>query len=459
VETDSMGKVKIPSEKYWGAQTQRSLQNFEISDQKMPINVIYAFAYLKAAAAIVNNECNQLSKEKADLIKNVCTEILKGDLNDHFPLVVWQTGSGTHTNMNINEVIANRGNELKGQKRGTKFPLHPNDDVNMSQSSNDTFSTAMNIAACQVLKMNTLPNLKILTYALEMKAIKFNSIIKTGRTHLMDATPLTLGQEFSGYAAQLEQGFQAIENTLPHLSELAMGGTAVGTGINTPPGFADKVVRKIAELTRLPFKPASNTFKALAAHDAISETHGTLKTVATSLMKIGNDIRLLASGPRCGLNELRLPANEPGSSIMPGKVNPTQIEALTMVAAQVVGNDTAINIGCMNGQLELNVYKPMIIYNFLMSAHLIGDACKSFKEKCIDGLEPNEEKIKEYLQNSLMLVTALNPVIGYDKATQVAKKAFEESSSLKQAALELGYLSAEDYEKHVKPEKMIGKAE
>jgi fumarate hydratase class II len=456
MEKDTMGTVEVPADKYWGAQTQRSFQNFKIGSQRMPIEVIHAFAVLKKAAAITNHECGALPKDKADIIAKVCDEILAGKLDDHFPLVVWQTGSGTQTNMNVNEVISNRAIELLGGELGSKDPIHPNDDVNKSQSSNDTFPTAMHIAAYQLITSNTLPNLQALHNTLVDKAKEFMPVVKIGRTHLMDATPLTLGQEFSGYASQLKHGIKAIKNTLPHLSELALGGTAVGTGINTPPGFAEKVAKKIAELTGLPFVSAENKFESLAAHDALVETSGALKTVAASLMKIANDVRLLASGPRCGIGEILIPENEPGSSIMPGKVNPTQAEAMTMVCAQVIGNDAAINVGGMNGHFELNVFKPLMIYNLLMSARLLGDACNSFNKNCAVGIKPNYPRIKENLENSLMLVTALNPVIGYDKAAAVAKKAHKEGTTLRQAAVGLGYLTEEEFDKHVVPEKMVG---
>ncbi|RMF65262.1 MAG: class II fumarate hydratase [Calditrichaeota bacterium] len=456
VEKDTMGTIEVPADRYWGAQTQRSFQNFKIGGQRMPIEVIRAFAVLKKAAALTNYECGVLPKDKADVIAQVCDEILAGKLDDHFPLVVWQTGSGTQSNMNVNEVISNRAIEILGGEMGSKTPIHPNDDVNKSQSSNDTFPTAMHIAAYKMLTENTLPKLQGLHDALAAKSREFMKIVKIGRTHLMDATPLTLGQEFSGYASQLDHGIRAIKNSLTHLSELALGGTAVGTGINTPPGFAEKVAKKIAELTGLPFVSAENKFEALAAHDAIVEASGALKTVAGSLMKIANDIRLLASGPRCGIGEIIIPANEPGSSIMPGKVNPTQAEALTMVCAQVMGNDVAINVGGMNGHFELNVFKPVMIYNLLMSARLIGDASESFNKNCVAGIQPNHERIKQNLENSLMLVTALNPYIGYDKAAQVAKKAHSEGTTLRQAAVSLGFLTAEEFDKYVVPEKMVG---
>ena len=457
IEKDTMGEIEVPADRYWGAQTQRSKQNFRIGEQKMPTEIVRAFGVLKKAAALINSECGVLSKEKADVIAQVCDEILAGKLDDHFPLVVWQTGSGTQSNMNVNEVIANRAIELLGGELGSKTPIHPNDDVNKSQSSNDTFPTAMHIAAYKMVTENTLPGLRKLQLTLAEKSKAFMPIVKIGRTHLMDATPLTLGQEFSGYASQLEHGIRAVENTLPHLSELALGGTAVGTGINTPSGFADKVASKIAELTGLPFVSAQNKFESLAAHDAIVETSGALKTVACSLMKIANDIRLLASGPRCGIGEILLPENEPGSSIMPGKVNPTQAEAMTMVCAQVIGCDAAINIGGMSGHFELNVFKPVIIYNLLLAARLLGDACGSFNDNCVVGIQPNKAAIQENLNNSLMLVTALNTHIGYDKAARVAKKAHKEGLTLRESAVGLGFVTAEEFDKLVVPENMVGK--
>lgn len=454
-EKDSIGYINVPSDAYWAAQTQRSTQNFKIGGQRMPIEIIRAFAVLKTAAARTNAACGVLPKTKAALIERVCKEITAGKLDDQFPLVVWQTGSGTQSNMNVNEVIANRAHVLKkGALTDDKKVLHPNDDVNKSQSSNDTFPTAMHIAAYQILVDVTLPGLKKLRNTLHAKAQEYMKVVKIGRTHFMDATPLTLGQELSGYASQIEHGIRAIENTLPHLSELALGGTAVGTGLNTPKGYAKKVAKEIADITGLPFVTGTNKFEGLAAHDAIVESHGALKTVAVSLMKIGNDIRMLASGPRCGIGEINIPANEPGSSIMPGKVNPTQSEALTMAMAQVMGNDVAINIGGMNGHFELNVFKPMMIFNFLMSARLIGDACVSFNDNCAEGLEPNYDNIKENLNNSLMLVTALNTHIGYDNAATIAKKAHKEGTTLKQAAIELGMLTEKEYDQWVKPEKM-----
>lgn len=457
-EKDSMGDVQVPAEKYWAAQTQRSIQNFKIGGQKMPIEIIKAFAILKKAAALTNLECGVLEAEKAQLIGKVCDEILEGKLNDQFPLVVWQTGSGTQSNMNVNEVVANRGHILKGGKLTDreKF-LHPNDDVNKSQSSNDTFPTAMHIAAYKMLVETTLPGIKKLRDTLDKKSKAFWEVVKIGRTHFMDATPLTVGQELSGYVAQLDHGMRAINNSLAHLSELALGGTAVGTGLNTPEAYSEKVAAKIAEISGLPFITAPNKFEALAAHDAIVEAHGAIKTVAVSLMKIGNDIRMLASGPRSGIGELIIPENEPGSSIMPGKVNPTQSEALTMVAAQVMGNDVAINVGGSTGHFELNVFKPVMIYNFLVSARLIGDACVSFNENCAIGIEPNHDRIQQQLENSLMLVTALNTKIGYDNAAKIAKKAHKEGTTLRQAAIDLKLLTSEEFDEWVRPEKMVGK--
>ncbi len=455
-EKDSIGYINVPAEKYWAAQTQRSTQNFKIGGQRMPQEVIEAYAILKKAAAHTNAELGVLPKTKANLIEKVCNEILAGKWNDQFPLVVWQTGSGTQTNMNVNEVIANRGHVLKGGKlTDEKKYLHPNDDVNKSQSSNDTFPTAMHIAAYKAVIENTLPGLQELMFSFRAKAKAYHKVIKIGRTHFMDATPISVGQEMSGYASQLEHGINAIKNTLKHLSELALGGTAVGTGLNTPKGYDKIVAKKIADYTGLPFVTGKNKFEGMAAHDAIVEAHGALKTVAVSLMKIGNDIRMLASGPRSGIGELIIPANEPGSSIMPGKVNPTQAEALTMSMAQVIGNDVAINVGGMNGHFELNVFKPVMIFNFLMSAKLIGDAAKSFNDNCVASIEPNFERIHHNLYNSLMLVTALNTKIGYDNAAQIAKKAYKEGSTLKEAAVKLGFLTAEEFDAWVKPEEMI----
>lgn len=459
-EKDTMGIVEVPANVYWGAQTQRSIDNFHIAQDinKMPKEIIKAFAYLKKAAAITNFEAGVLPKEKCDIIGQVCDEILAGKLDDQFPLVVWQTGSGTQSNMNVNEVVAYRAHViLGGSLLDEKKQLNPNDDVNKSQSSNDTFPTAMHIAAYKILLDVTLPGLKTLRDTLAAKSKEFMHIVKIGRTHLMDATPLTLGQELSGYVSQLNHGIKAIEHTLPHLAELALGGTAVGTGINTPPNYSENVAQHIATLTGLPFITAENKFEALAAHDAIVESHGALKTVACALMKIANDIRLLASGPRCGIGELFIPDNEPGSSIMPGKVNPTQCEAMTMVAAQVLGNDVAINIGGATGHFELNVFKPMMIYNFLHSARLIGDVCMSFNDKCAVGIKPLEENINKNLHGSLMLVTSLNPHIGYYKAAEIAQTAHKKGQTLKETAIELGYLTAEEFDKWVNPIEMVGK--
>jgi fumarate hydratase class II len=457
-EKDSIGPIEVPADKYWGAQTQRSTQNFKIGDGRMPIEIIHAFGALKKAAALTNKDCGVLDADKAALIAAVCDEIMAGDLDDQFPLVVWQTGSGTQSNMNVNEVVAYRGHVLNGgQLTDEERTLHPNDDVNKSQSSNDTFPTAMHIAGYRVLVETTIPGLEKLRDTLAQKARDFDNVVKIGRTHFMDATPLTLGQEFSGYASQLDHAIKAINNTLEHMSELALGGTAVGTGINTPEGFAEKVAGHIAEITKLPFKTAENKFEALAAHDAIVEASGALKQAAVSLMKIGNDIRMLSSGPRSGIGEITIPANEPGSSIMPGKVNPTQAEALTMVCAQVVGNDVAISAGGMTGHFELNVFKPMMIRNLLESARLIGDACVSFNDNCAVGIEPNEEVIKQNLDNSLMLVTALNTKIGYDNAAKIAKKAHADGTTLKEAAIALELLTAEQFDEWVVPEDMIGR--
>jgi fumarate hydratase, class II len=460
IEKDTMGEVKVPANAYYGAQTQRSIDNFKIAQDinRMPKEVIHAFAYLKHAAALTNYEAGVLPKKKADLIGKVAKEILEGRLDEYFPLVVWQTGSGTQSNMNVNEVIAYRGHVLNGGKLTDKEKvLHPNDDVNKSQSSNDTFPTAMHIAAYKVLLENTLPGIQTLRDTLDKKAKAFKKVVKIGRTHFMDATPLTLGQEFSGYVSQLDHGMKAIKNTLAHLSELALGGTAVGTGINTPNGYSENVAKHIAKLTKLPFITAKNKFEALAAHDAIVEAHGALKTVAVSLMKIANDIRMLSSGPRSGIGEIFIPDNEPGSSIMPGKVNPTQCEALTMIAAQVLGNDVAINIGGSNGHFELNVFKPMMIYNFLHSARLIGEGCISFNNKCAVGIEPLHDNIKKHVNNSLMLVTALNTKIGYYKAAEIAQKAHKEGTTLKEMALKLGYVTSKEFDEIVGPIKMVGK--
>jgi len=458
VEHDTMGEVKVPADKYWGAQTERSRNNFKIGPEaSMPKEIIDAFAYLKKAAAYTNTDSGILSPEKRDLIAKVCDEILEGTLSSEFPLVIWQTGSGTQSNMNVNEVIANRAHVLQGNILGEgKTFVHPNDDVNKSQSSNDTYPTAMHIAAYKMVIETTIPGIEKLRDALHLKAGKFKEVVKIGRTHLMDATPLTLGQEFSGYVSQLNHGLKALRNTLDHLSELALGGTAVGTGINTPKGYDVSVAAYIAKFTGLPFITAENKFEALAAHDAIVETHGALKQIAVSLMKIANDIRMLASGPRSGIGEIHIPDNEPGSSIMPGKVNPTQNEAVTMVAAQVMGNDVTISIGGSNGHYELNVFKPLMAANFLQSARLIGDACVSFTNNCVAGIEPNYDGIKKHLENSLMLVTALNPHIGYENAAKIAKTALKENQSLREAAIGLGLLTNEQFDQWVKPEDMIG---
>jgi fumarate hydratase, class II len=459
IEKDTMGQVQVPADKYWGAQTQRSRDNFKIGgkDMRMPDEIIRAFAYLKKAAALTNLELGVLSGDRADIIAKVCDEILEGKLDDQFPLVVWQTGSGTQSNMNVNEVIANRAHVLLGGSlTDEKKKIHPNDDVNKSQSSNDTFPTAMHIAAYRFLTEHTIPRVKLLRDTLDKKSREFMKVVKIGRTHFMDATPLTLGQEFSGYVSQLDHGLKALENTFGHLAELALGGTAVGTGLNTPKGYAVKVAEKIAGLTGLPFVTAVNKFESLAAHDAIVETSGALKQLAVSLMKIGNDIRMLASGPRCGIGEILIPENEPGSSIMPGKVNPTQTEAITMVCAQVIGLDTAVSIGGMNGHFELNVFKPMMIYNLLTSARLLGDACESFNEHCAVGIEPNYPAIQKNLENSLMLVTALNTHIGYENAAKIAKKAHAEGSTLREAAIALGLVTNEQFDEWVNPAKMIG---
>jgi fumarate hydratase, class II len=460
VEKDTMGEVKVPADAIYGAQTQRSIDNFKIAQDinKMPIEIIRAFAYLKKAAAITNFEAGVLPEEKKELISKVCDEILEGKHDNSFPLVVWQTGSGTQSNMNVNEVIAYRAHVLNGGKLTDKEKvLHPNDDVNKSQSSNDTFPTAMHIAAYKILVETTIPGIEKLRDTLQEKSRQFMNVVKIGRTHFMDATPLTVGQEFSGYVSQLNHGLKAIKNTLPHLAELALGGTAVGTGINTPDGYSENVAQHIANLTGLPFVTAENKFEALAAHDAIVESHGALKTIAVSLMKIANDIRILSSGPRSGIGEIFIPDNEPGSSIMPGKVNPTQCEALTMIAAQVLGNDVSINIGGSMGHFELNVFKPMMIYNFLHSARLIGDGCVSFNDKCAVGIEPIEENIKKHLDNSLMLVTALNPKIGYYKAAEIAQKAHKEGTTLKEMAVKLGYVTPEQFDEWVIPANMVGK--
>ncbi len=459
IEKDTMGKVEVPANVYWGAQTQRSIMNFPIAQDinKMPKEIIRAFAYLKKAAANTNFEAGILPEDKKNLIGQVCDEILAGKLDDQFPLVVWQTGSGTQSNMNCNEVVAYRAHVINGGDLMDEVKyIHPNDDVNKSQSSNDTFPTAMHIAAYKILMEVTIPGITKLRNTLDAKAKEFKNVVKIGRTHFMDATPLTLGQEFSGYVSQLDHGLRAINHTLTHLAELALGGTAVGTGINTPKGYSENVARHIAELTGLPFITAENKFEALAAHDAIVETHGALKTVAVSMMKIGNDIRMLSSGPRSGIGEIHIPDNEPGSSIMPGKVNPTQCEAMTMVSAQVMGNDVTIGIGGSMGHFELNVFKPVMIFNFLHSARLIGDVCVAFNDKCAEGIQPLHENIKKHVNNSLMLVTALNTKIGYYKSAEIAQTAHKNGSTLKETAISLGYLTAEEFDSWVKPEEMVG---
>jgi fumarate hydratase, class II len=459
IEKDTLGEVEVPADKYWGAQTQRSLENFVIGGpgMRMPVEIIRAFAVLKKAASMINYGLGVLSHEKSKVITEVCDEILAGDLDDQFPLVVWQTGSGTQTNMNVNEVIANRAHILLGGNlEEEQKKVHPNDDVNKSQSSNDTFPTAMHIAAYKLLAEETLPKIEALKDTLDQKAKVFSDVVKIGRTHFMDATPLTLGMEISGYVSQLEHGIKALKNTLLHLSELAIGGTAVGTGLNAPKGFDRLAAKQIADLTGHPFKKADNKFEALASNDALVETSGALKQLAVSLMKIANDIRMLASGPRCGIGEIYIPENEPGSSIMPGKVNPTQCEALTMVCAQVIGYDAAISIGGMNGHFELNVYKPMMIYNLLTAAKLLGDACASFNKHCASGIEPNYDRIKEHLNNSLMLVTALNPHIGYENAAKIAKKAYKEGITLREAAIVLNLMTGEQFDQLVVPGKMVG---
>ncbi|NQZ78574.1 MAG: class II fumarate hydratase [Ekhidna sp.] len=459
IEHDTMGEVKVPADKYWGAQTQRSRDNFKIGGEKnqMPLEIIRAFAILKKSAAETNAALGVLSSEKSELIGKVCDEILDGKLDDQFPLVVWQTGSGTQSNMNSNEVIANRAHVLNGGTlNDSEKIIHPNDDVNKSQSSNDTFPTAMHIAGYKMVVENTIPKVQKLRDTLHQKAEKFVDVVKIGRTHFMDATPLSLGQEFSGYVSQLDHGLKALKNTLDHLSELALGGTAVGTGLNTPAGYAELVAEKIAKYSEMPMRSAENKFEALAAHDAVVETHGALKQLAVSLMKIGNDVRMLCSGPRSGIGEIIIPENEPGSSIMPGKVNPTQCEALTMVCAQVIGNDVAVSAGGMTGHFELNVFKPMMVFNLLNSARLIGDACESFNDNCAIGIEPNHTVIKEKLENSLMLVTALNTHIGYENAAKIAKKAHKEGTTLREAAIALGLVTDEQFTEWVKPEDMIG---
>ncbi|MBX2961290.1 MAG: class II fumarate hydratase [Cyclobacteriaceae bacterium] len=458
IEKDTMGEVKVPAEKYWGAQTERSRNNFKIGPEaSMPKEIIYAFAYLKKAAAMANHDLGVLSSEKSDLIATACDEILAGKLDGEFPLVIWQTGSGTQSNMNVNEVIAYRAHVNSGGKlTDEKKVLHPNDDVNKSQSSNDTFPTAMHIAAYTLVVEVTLPGMKKLRDTLAKKSAEYNGIVKTGRTHFMDATPLTLGQEFSGYVQQIDNSIRAINNALEMICELALGGTAVGTGLNTPKGYDVLVARKIAELTGYPFVTVPNKFEALAAHDAMVELSGALKRAAVALMKVANDIRMLSSGPRCGIGEIIIPDNEPGSSIMPGKVNPTQPEALTMVCAQVMGNDVAVSIGGASGHFELNVFKPVIAANVLQSARLLGDACVSFNDKCAEGIEPNLSYIKQHLENSLMLVTALNTHIGYENSAKIAKKAHHENKTLREAAIELGLLTSEQFDEWVRPEKMVG---
>ena len=458
IEKDTMGDVKVPAEKYWGAQTERSRNNFKIGEEaSMPNEIIYGFAYLKKAAAHTNCELGVLSSEKRDLITKVCDEILEGKHDDQFPLVIWQTGSGTQSNMNINEVIANRAHVINGGSlEDSEKAIHPNDDVNKSQSSNDTFPTGMHIAAYKMIVETSIPGVEQLRNTLDAKSKEFMNVVKIGRTHLMDATPLTLGQEFSGYVSQLDHGLKALNNTLTHLSEIALGGTAVGTGINTPEGYSEVVAKYIAEFTNLPFITAENKFEALAAHDAIVESHGALKQLAVSLNKIANDIRMLASGPRSGIGEIIIPANEPGSSIMPGKVNPTQCEAMTMVCTQVVGNDATISVAGMQGHYELNVFKPVMAANFLQSARLIGDACVSFDINCAIGIEPNHVNLKKNLDNSLMLVTALNTKIGYEKAAKIAKTAYQNGTTLKEEAINLGYITGEDFDAWVKPEDMCG---
>ncbi len=459
IEKDTMGEVQVPVDAYYGAQTQRSIDNFKIAQDinKMPKEIIQAFAYLKKAAALTNTDLGVLAAEKSALIAKACDEVLDHKLDKEFPLVVWQTGSGTQSNMNVNEVIAYRAHVINGgQLTDKEKSVHPNDDVNKSQSSNDTFPTAMHIAAYKMLMEVTIPGIKKLRDTLDAKARQYMHVVKIGRTHFMDATPLTLGQEISGYVSQLDHGLKAINNSLPHLSELALGGTAVGTGINTPKGYSEAVAKKIAELTGLPFVTAENKFESLAAHDAIVEAHGALKTVAVSLMKIANDVRMLSSGPRAGIGEIHIPDNEPGSSIMPGKVNPTQCEALTMIAAQVMGNDVAISIGGASGHFELNVFKPLMIYNFLHSARLIGDGCVSFNDKCAVGIEPIEKNIEAHVNNSLMLVTALNTKIGYYKAAEIAQTAHKQGKTLKQTAVDLGYLTPEEFDQWVVPGDMVG---
>jgi fumarate hydratase class II len=456
IEKDTFGPIEVPADRLWGAQTQRSRQNFAISTERMPMALIRALVLVKKAAALANMENGSLPREKGEAIVKAADEVLEGRHDEEFPLIVWQTGSGTQTNMNCNEVLANRASEILGGARGEGRKIHPNDDVNKGQSSNDVFPTAMSVAAAEALVEGVLPELKALRDVLDQKAKAFRDIVKIGRTHLQDATPLTLGQEFSGYVAQLDQARKHIEESLPHLYELALGGTAVGTGLNAPKGYAERVAKEIARLTGRPFVTASNKFEALAANDALVHAHGTLKGLAAALFKIANDIRWLASGPRSGLGEITIPENEPGSSIMPGKVNPTQAEAMTMLCAQVMGNDVAVSIGGASGNFELNVYKPLIIHNFLQSSRLLADGMRSFREHCAEGIEPNHERIKENLERSLMLVTALNPHIGYDNAAKIAKKAHQENKTLREAALELGLVTAEQFDQWVRPEKMVG---
>jgi fumarate hydratase class II len=455
-ESDSIGTIEVEQSRYWGAQTQRSLQNFEIGSERFPRELIEAFGVVKKAAALVNLELGVLPEDKCKLIVAAADEVIDGKLDEHFPLVVWQTGSGTQTNMNTNEVISNRAIEMAGGELGSKKPIHPNDDVNKSQSSNDTFPTAMHIAAARRMQDHLVPRAKRLRNTLATKSQDFKDIIKIGRTHLQDATPLTLGQEFSGYAAQLDLAIKAVEQSLGQVRELALGGTAVGTGLNAPVGYADKVAAKIAELTSHEFVSTPNKFQGLGGHEPLATAHGALKTLACALMKVANDIRWLASGPRCGIGEIIIPANEPGSSIMPGKVNPTQCEAMTMVCAQVMGNDVSVGIAAASGNFELNVFKPVLIHNVLQSVQLLGDACDSFDKNCAQGIEPNRERIEQNLRDSLMLVTALNPKIGYDNAAKVAKKAYTDGTTLKQAAVELDLLSEDEFGEHVRPEKMIG---
>ena len=455
-EKDSLGEVDVPADRLWGAQTQRSLENFKISGERMPVSLIHALAIVKKAAALVNQDLGTLDTKKADAIVRAADEVLSGRHPDEFPLVIWQTGSGTQSNMNMNEVLANRASEILGGPRGEGCLIHPNDDVNKGQSSNDVFPTAMSVAAVAALRGHVIPSVRRLKNVIDRKSQAFKNTVKIGRTHLQDATPLTLGQELSGYSAQLGHGIAHLEASLPHLCELALGGTAVGTGLNAHPEYATRAAKKLADLTAHSFVTAPNKFEALAAHDALVHAHGALKTVAASLTKIANDVRWLASGPRCGIGEITIPANEPGSSIMPGKVNPTQSEALTMACAQVFGNDVAVNLGGASGNFELNVYKPLIIYNFLMSSRLIADGCDSFREKCVEGIEPNPERIEENLRKSLMLVTALNPHIGYDNAAKIAKQAHADGATLKETAISLGLVTAEQFDEWVKPEQMVG---